>query len=329
MKCAVYGSQGHYGYIREAAALDPSIEVAGIAGAAEDDLEPLIKAFPGAAVYPDLETLLRKTRPDVLGVAPAFYRAAGASVYAMENGVDVFSEKPLAVNEKELRELIAVWKRTGRELAAMFGIAFEPWYLTMKKAVADGLVGDIRLLHGQKSYKLGMRPDFFREREKSGGLIPWVAIHALDWALDFAGEPESVSAVHSSRCNHGYGDLEISAAVLLRFKSGAAATVTADYCRPAGSARHDDDRLRITGTKGTLEAMDGQVFLEDNSPKRALELQSAGNCLIDFLEKRREGKADETARRAFRATCIALAARRAADEGVLVKLTKEEMDITR
>ena len=329
MKCAVYGSHGHFGYIREAMERDPSIEVVGIAGAAEDNLAALERAFPKAKTYASLEELLDGTEPEILGVSPAFYRAADASVYAMEKGVDVFSDKPLALNEKELDNLIAVWRKTGKNIAAMFGICFDPWYLTVKKAVEEGLIGDIRLIHGQKSYKLGTRPDFYREREKFGGLIPWVAIHALDWALEFGGIPESISASHSADFNSGYGDLEVSAAILARFENGAAATVTADYFRPVGAARHDDDRLRLTGTKGMLEAVDGRVYLEDAAPKRELPLLPAGNCFIDFLERRQNGTADVLASRAFLSTRTALRARQAADEDQRITLKREELVISR
>lgn len=329
MKCAVYGTHGHFGYIKEAKACDPSIEVVGVAGAEEDNVSALESAFPGAKRYDTLEELIEKTECDVLGVTPAFYRASAASIYAMEKGVDVFSDKPLALNEKDLNALIETWKKTGRDIDAMFGIAFDPWYLTMKKAVEEGYIGDVRLIHGQKSYKLGTRPDFFRERAKFGGLIPWVAIHALDWALEFGGLPESVMASHSTKDNAGYGDLEVSAAILTQFENGAAATVTADYFRPVGAARHDDDRLRLTGTKGMLEAMDGKVYYEGKESKRELPLLPAGNCFIDFLEKRANGEADALASRAFLSTRVALLAREAADEGKIIRMKREDLVIKR
>ena len=58
---------------------------------------------------------------------------------------------------------------------------YDPWFYTAKCLIDEGAIGDIRLLSARKSYRLGQRAPFFRERALHGGLIPWVAIHGIDF----------------------------------------------------------------------------------------------------------------------------------------------------
>ena len=314
MKICVFGAAGHYSYVAEALKLDPSLEVSGIATAGEAGIEALHKAFPEAKEYETLEAMLEGERPDLVAVTPEFHRTAGAVIISLAYGAHVFTDKPLALTEEELDDVAEVWRDSGKALGAMFGICNSAWYRTVEKAVRDGEIGEIRLLHGQKSYKLGTRPDFYKNRKTFGGLIPWVGIHALDWIMQFGGKAKTVFSSASSEYNRDHGDLEVSASLLLTFENGAVGTVSADYFRPNGSERHDDDRLRLTGTRGMIESIYQKVYLENEGARRELELLPETNCVIDFVEHIREGNTNEDGERALRVTRTALRARMAADE---------------
>ncbi len=318
MRICVFGAAGHYGYVSEALGMDDSLEVCGIATAGESGIENLRNAFPGAKEYETLEAMLEGEQPDLVAVTPEFHRTAGAVIISLAYGAHVFADKPLALTEEELDDVEAVWHESGKALGAMFGICNSSWYRTMDAAVKEGEIGEVRLIHGQKSYKLGSRPNFYKNRKTFGGLIPWVGIHALDWVMQFGGKPKTVFSGASSQHNRDHGDLEVSASLLLTFENGAVGTVSADYFRPVGSSRHDDDRLRLTGTRGMLEAIHQKVYLENEGARRELELLPPTNCFLDFVTHIEAGTAREDALRAIRVTRTALRARKAADENQAV-----------
>lgn len=320
MKIAIIGAAGHNNLVLDAMALDPRLSLVGIApGRAEEDISAL--ADKGAPVYRTYQALLDDVKPDIAVVNPWFADAAGVSMACLKKGIDVYSEKPLATTQAGLRELERIWRASGRALGGMFNYRCAPWFCAMKKAVDAGEIGTVRMAHGQKSYRLGIRPDFYQKRALMGGIIPWVAIHAIDWALAFLGPCEWVTASHSTRDNRGNGELEVTSAMLMGLKDGGIATVTADFLRPDGASRHDDDRLRLTGTRGMIEVIDGQVFLENEQSKRELPLPAPENAFLGFVRAIEDGTAKIYAQNALAATHVALCARDSADaDGMRVAL---------
>lgn len=315
MNLVIIGASGHWHLAQSAAALDPSVRVTSIApGRPEEDISSLAAAFPEARAHADWRTAIAADALDCAVVNPWFCDAAGISAACLARGLHVYSEKPLATTFSDLSMLENAWRKSGKALGGMFNYRFSPWFMAMESAVSAGEIGVLRQIHAQKSYRMGMRPDFYKSRATFGGIIPWVAIHAIDWATAFGGDCLWTSASHSAIENRNNGDMEATSAVLMGMENGVIATITADFLRPDGSARHDDDRLRLTGTKGMLEAMDGRVWLENESPRRELVLLAPRSAFLAFAAAIADGTADTFARQALRATRIALCARQSADE---------------
>jgi len=330
VKTAFIGSNGHVQYALEGLAARPDEQVAGFApGDPADGMERLAAACARmgrrAPLYGTPEELLERTRPDAAVVSTAFAKNAAFTKMALEAGCAVFSEKPLALTLEDLEELRRVQLRTGLPVAAMFGLRCTPWFAAMEAAAASGALGEIRLGTGQKSYKLGVRPEEYRTRAAYGGTIPWVAIHAVDWVTRLMGkEVKAVTASHSARYNGGNGEMEATAALLLELEDGAMATVTADFLRPQAALRHDDDRVRITGTLATLEARDGRVWIEEaHVPgRRELPLPPPPAPLFAQFLDSLEGKGSccVTTQDSFTMTKVCLLARQSADERRRIEL---------
>ena len=132
------------------------------------------------------------------------------------------------------------------------------------------------------------------------------------------------SASQSAACNNGQGELESSAALLMRLENQVIATVTADYFRPSGSARHDDDRLRVTGTRGMLEAIDHRVYLENETSRRELELPPQSDQFAAFIQDIGTTRAEKWARDALRSSRVSLLARQSGDSGQAITLAGKE-----
>ena len=290
MNIAIIGGAGHYPFALEALAMRPGLQLCTVAPAERDeDISGLLAACRERGLAPQIHAdarALLDAHPEIelAAVNPWFSRAADVSIACLKRGIHVFSEKPLATAPDRLDELERVWRASGCALGGMFNLRYCGWFKTVRRAIAEGKIGTVRQIQGRKSYKLGNRPEFYRHRETFGGIIPWVGIHALDWATQLGGACASVSALTNAGYNRGHGDMEMTGAVLMALQNGVIATVTADFLRPDGAPRHDDDRLRVTGTAGTLYAYDGQVWLEDASGRRSLPIEPGDNCLITLLD---------------------------------------------
>ncbi|MBT0570541.1 Gfo/Idh/MocA family oxidoreductase [Curvibacter sp. CHRR-16] len=326
----IVGGSGHYRYVLEG--LDERIQLAAYAaGSLGEDMGKLETMLAERALqvprFGHWQGMLDTVKPDIVAVNSHFGDHARISRECLQRGIHVFSEKPVATTLDELAALRAAHGASGQHFSAMFGIRCKPWFLTAHAAVSAGRIGAVRLMHAQKSYKLGTRPAFYTQRESCGGLIPWVGSHAIDWLQWFSGAHFlSVTARHSRQHNAGHGDLEVSAQCLFDMSHGIAATVSIDYLRPTTAPSHDDDRIRITGTRGVLEVRDKQVCLindEAEGPQTLAQLPER-SIFASFVDQVL-GTADciVSSDDAFNATLASLMAREAADTGNMQRFASE------
>ena len=206
----------------------------------------------------DYRSMLDAAKPDVLVVCGPFEDHAAMTVEAVGRGIHVFCEKPVSTTLEGLADVANAHRlHPDVKIAQMCGPHYDTgnWSATCHASE----IGTVRLMHAQKSYKLGRREAYFMSRQTSGGLIPWVGIHAISWLYHFAGRIpfKAVCASQSSAFNKGHGDLEMSAACLFEFADGVAASASIDYLRPENPALgHGDDRIRVMGTDGSIEVRD-------------------------------------------------------------------------
>ena len=328
-KIAIIGSSGHAGYALEGARLLEQATVVGISpGAPAEDISEM--ALRLSEEYRDLTTaedyheMLDATEPDFVVINTHFHLQSEVAAEALRRGCHVFVEKPVAIDIESLDALESVYNESKGSLIAMLGLRYDPAFYTAWKSVQEGSIGAVRLLHAQKSYRLGDRSQFYRSRHTYGGTIPWVGIHAIDWIQWFGGTDFiSVDARHSTVANGGFGDLEASAACLFAMGDGVFATANIDYLRPPSASTHGDDRIRVAGSDGVIEVRDGKALLI--SPRTTgteeLVLKSPGNLFADFvLEVEGEGHCLLSAEDSFRATRLVLLARESADTGRTVPI---------
>lgn len=324
MKYVVIGAAGHFNQALEAARMGLADMPAAIAPGCESEDITKLKEMSGAAAYGDYRAMLDEIRPDIAVVNSWYGYNASITRECFERGIHVYSEKPLATSYDDLILVENAWKASGRDLGAMMNLNCCGWYKAIESAVENGEIGQVRLIHGQKSYRMGVRPGFYANRETYGGTIPWVAIHAVDWVLRLGGPCEWVTAAHSTGENRGNGDMETACAIIMKLKNGVIGTVDADFFRPDGSARHDDDRLRVTGTKGMIEAINGRVWLENEEKRREIEVPEDENPFVRFVNGLGTENNVILAKQALDDARVCLYARAAADAGSAMRMSVEE-----
>lgn len=329
MKVCIIGSTGHTGYVLRGLALRDDATLAGTApGTPEEKMERLQKSADQYGLAPemfgDYRLMLDAVNPDIVAVASHFNLHALIATEALERGMHVFVEKPVATTLDDLRMVKEAYRRSNTHLAAMFGSRCDAWYRTVRKLVMEGKIGDIRMMNAQKSYKLGKREELYWNRKTSGGTVPWVGSHAIDWMNDLCGEPfQSVYASHSSKDNHGHGDLEMTGLCHFKFGNEIFGSVSIDYLRPRQAPSHDDDRIRIAGTKGVLEVLHGNVLLinEDRAGVQEVPLLPARELFAEFMgQVSGDENCSVSAEQSFMVTEASLKARMSADTGRVISI---------
>ena len=317
MRVGIIGCAGHYRFAVESAQQHKTCEIAALASPGDGTNDTALRELAAELripFYEDWRQMLDTEALDLVEVDNRYDLHAACAIECLQRGLHVYCEKPLATTLDDLDRLRAAWLASGKALGGMFNLRWTSWFLAVQQAIEAGEIGEVRLIHGQKSYKFGVRPDFYRERAKYGGTIPWVAIHALDWCLALGGHCHRVSALQSARGNHDHGELEMTALIQMELDNEVFASVSADFLRPTGGARHDDDRIRVTGTRGMIEVKDGVAWLENDLPRRALPLPPPGDPFGAFVRAIASKTDQSFAEQALESTRISLLAREAADQ---------------
>ncbi len=316
MRIAIIGASGHFPYVVNGAAMREEMRIVAVApGTRGEDISGLAARVEGAKEYGWWEEMIEAEKPDVVAINPWYCDSAEISMACLKKGIHVYSEKPVATTIPMLEKLEAVYRDCSADFGCMFDGRHTTWLRTAKKAIDEGKIGTVRLLHGQKSYKMGTRGAHYQKIATYGGMLAWIAIHPVTWFGYVLGtEPIWVSAQADDAENGGNGEMESTGCMLLRYPGGVLGTINADFYRPAAAPRHDDDRIRITGTTGMIEVKDGVAYLENENGRIALPAEEEENPFLFFADAIGTDSAKAQARAAFVAARTCLFARAAADD---------------
>jgi len=331
LRIGIIGLKGghHYHIVRGAKELGAA-KIVAVSDENEASVAALIRRqelAKDAVPFCDWRELVEKTSMDVCFVADENGLRAEQLIALLERGIDIATEKPLTTTLEDLARVREAIDRSESRLTMMLTMRHQGKYRTIRKLIAEGRIGQVRLATSQKSYRLGERPEWQKHRDRLGGIIPFIGIHAIDlmrWTtgLDFA----RVVAFHASGAVAKMKETEDSASVLLEFEGGGAATARLDYLRPMTAPTHGDDRLRIAGTDGVVEcfAHDKHVHLvTSKAPPQRIEPDESDNLFAGFIRAIRAGKQPRIpVEDCLRVTEVVLKARQAADEKRMISLAE-------
>lgn len=273
--------------------------------------------------YSSMEEMLEKFSPDLVYIGTVYAQNGSLAIRALERGFDVLAEKPLATDWKTYDRLKELTASGDRRVIAELAMRWTPALQKIRQIFRQGRIGDPVMIQAQKTYKFGSaRPEFYKSRELFGGIIPWVAVHAIDFASWSTGlRFRSVSAQQGNRRFPEYHEMEDHAAMFFEMTGGIPCLITADFLRPQGASSHSDDRLRITGTEGVLELQNETVSLIDAQGEDRWDCpldDSSGICMAEALVAgaRGEPSAEISTAECLHITAAALAARDAASKNL-------------
>lgn len=173
----------------DAKQLQNSSGVAGNISGAEDDLD-----LSNIALYSDLSKMLAEEKLDALSIASPTFLHASQTIEALNVGVHVFCEKPMALNSGDCREMAEVAKQSGKTLQIGHCIRFWPEYVQAKEIIDSQKYGKVLAATFQR---LSLTPTWswdncFLDGKRSGGAMLDLHIHDTDYVQYVFGMPKEV-----------------------------------------------------------------------------------------------------------------------------------------
>lgn len=198
-----------------------------------------------AAVYSDWAEMLQRERLDAISVCtpPSTHREI--VVAALEQGLPVLCEKPLAGGIEDARAMVAVAERTGKLLMPAFCHRFHPPVLALKELLASGALGTPFLFRNMFGGKANMESNHRAVKALAGGgVLVDNSSHAMDMFRYLVGEVYNVSARAATVAQKM--ETEDLGAILFEGPARCMGTVISTYSIPVF-----DNNVEVFGSEGT------------------------------------------------------------------------------
>ncbi len=244
-----------------------------------------------AAAYTDWRELIERESPDALFICTPPLAHREATIEAIEQGIHVYLEKPIARGLDDGRAIVEAAARSD----AVCAVGYQWRGVEVLDDLREALEGqELGLLIGIGTGPTKSRP-WFLDRAQGGGNLLERASHGIDLERAVGGEVVAVQAMASviplAQSAGERGDIEDAAAIVLRFESGAVGSTTIAWTRDGLPGRYS---LDVLGSESSLHLeLDPDFTLRGVSRGREIEATTKQHpierSVARFLEAAREG----------------------------------------
>ena len=249
IRIGLYGTNGH----QLPLTLPPHAQVVAVADYPAAGLDASIR------VHDNLQHML--SDPDIDLVSLCSVRRieqAEQTILCLQAGKHVLAEKPCAFTVAELDRILAAAQKAGREFRAMAASNsnLAPSVQAIRKLVDQGVLGTITHVQAQKSYPWHDRRP--QETAVDGGLVRQVGIHAVRLIHGATGlRIRSIQGTSTGLGNPGQGEIQMASAFAVELDNGGIGSINLNYLNPPNFGTWGNDQVRVFGTRGMAETVDG------------------------------------------------------------------------
>ncbi|KAM4825382.1 trans-1,2-dihydrobenzene-1,2-diol dehydrogenase [Thomomys bottae] len=194
--------------------------------------------------YGSYEELAKDSNVEIVYIGTQHPQHKSSVLLCLAAGKAVLCEKPMGVNAAEVREMVAEARSRGLFLMEAIWTRFFPAVDALKSALAQGLVGDLRVARAEFGYNLTHFPRAIDAAQAGGSLLD-LGIYCVQFiSMVFNGQrPEKISAV-ARFYETGVDD---TVSVLLQYPGGVHASFTSSITAQLSNMAF------VSGTKGIAQ----------------------------------------------------------------------------
>lgn len=211
--------------------------------------------------YDKAEDLINSGKVDAIIISTPHYYHPEYAIKGFDAGLNVLVEKPAGVYTKQVEEMNAVAKKSGKVFGIMFNQRTNPLYRKVRDLVKSGELGEITRTnwiitnwYRSQSYydQGGWRATWSGE---GGGVLLNQNPHNLDLWQWICGKPKRVkSVVYYGK--HRNIEVEDDVTAIVEYENGATGCYITTVADTPGT-----NRLEITGREGKIVVENGKIDL--------------------------------------------------------------------
>lgn len=251
------------------------VELVGVAGS-EQELAGVKKQYDLAddVLYTDFRDAIRNSDAQLAIVVIPGRLHFEADKLAMEKGMNVITEKPLAANIEEARELLEIKaQHPDIKFMASQNYRWRPHNQAIKNAITSGMIGDVetvlcefRKQEDLQGYRAGLEQPLLQD----------VCIHHFDLIRFYTGADCKNIYCRSYRPSWSAFDGRPGTDAVMELENGIKVTYNGTWAA-RGKESSWDGNFTITGSKGalTLDADDNVYFYEFSKNEEVVMVSGA------------------------------------------------------
>ncbi len=205
--------------------------------------------------YSDADEMMAKANINAVYIATPPASHADYAIKALNDGFNVYVEKPVTRNAAEARQIADVVKNNpNQKLTVAHYRRAVPMFLKVKQLLENELVGDVRTVQIRmwQSRKPALVADVasnwrVQPELSGGGYFHDLAPHQLDLMLFFFGQPEKYHGFSLNQSGNTPADDHVCGQILFRNKI----VVNGSWCFNVAE-NQTTDTCEIIGTKGRI-----------------------------------------------------------------------------
>lgn len=244
----------------------PDVEIVAAADLAAEPLKQAGEQFNIPSLYSDYKEMIAKERLDGVVVCTPNKFHAPATIDALNAGVNVLCEKPMALDPAEGRAMIAAAKQNNKILTIGFHYRHRPQVKAAKKIIDAGELGHVYMVRVNALRRRGIPSwgSFVHKHMQGGGAMIDFGVHTLDTALYLMGNPRPVEVTASisqhlgtkpnvnpwGQWNYKEFTVEDQVAAFVRFENGATMLLE---CSWALNVPETKETVSLSGTEAGLD----------------------------------------------------------------------------
>jgi predicted dehydrogenase len=271
MKIAFAGA----GYIinihAKAARALADVELAAVVEKYPDRSAEFAKKFRIKRIYETVDDLLKAGGVDALVIGTPNFLHASQAIAALEAGVHVLVEKPMAQDVRQAEKMIEASEKSGAKLMVAHCWRFDKDVNWLKDQT--GKLGKIIRTKGYGVHAHWGPSGWFTQKALAGGgAMADMGIHAIDTARYLLNDPKPVSVFAKLGTHYTDFDVDDTGVVFIEWENGTSSYVESGWWQP-----HTDGpeaATQLYGTQGFGQLFPTQVELPNAEAQKVETIKS-------------------------------------------------------
>lgn len=168
-----------------------------------------LAAENGLHVYASYEALLADPKVEIVTVAIPNHLHRNVCIQAMQAGKHVVCEKPVALNHRELQDMIDAANENGVLFTVHQNRRWDEDFRTVKYLYDQNVLGKVFRIESRVHGSRGIPGDWRNKKECGGGMVLDWGVHLLDQILQIASQKirsvyATLSYVTNEECDDGF-----------------------------------------------------------------------------------------------------------------------------